>query len=191
MTVVNFNGRAYTPQVLGTMEMSELVDLHNRVAALRDGPEAWGFASLAEARELTWLMLLRLDTKTETQAPPVDPPSWYPPPAPNLRVTHRRTEPAVEKVRVSRLKRFKFPPTSKVTPPRAGTLRALVLELLSRDTGGTFAEVLEMVKTFDGQRGVEEKNVERRAYEVIRLLHYYNGYGLAHEGDQIRVNVGK
>ncbi len=56
------------------------------------------------------------------------------------------------------------------------TLRQRSVDLLR--TGATFEKVEQLVTKFDADRGKKSKFVERRAYELIRLMHYYLGYGL-------------
>lgn len=189
MMLVNFNGRSYTPETLATMDIQELVNLHNRVASLLEGTEVDNFSNEEVAQTLTWGMLSRLESqelvperprkaKIEFEEGSLEQASRgmipYPSPAPLQR-----------KAPSKRLKRFKFPMGEKLSPPRPGTLRHRVMELLS--SGATYAQVIECVRTFDADRNVDEKNAERRAYEVIRLLHFYNGYGMSHDGDIIRL----
>jgi len=65
------------------------------------------------------------------------------------------------------------------------TLRARGVDLLTREKGATFKQVEAMVEKFDQDRGVPSKNVERRAYELVRLTHYYLGWGLKEENNRI------
>jgi hypothetical protein len=62
------------------------------------------------------------------------------------------------------------------------SLRGTVYAALS-PTGATFAEVVKLVEAFDKRRGHGPGHVERRAYEVVRLLHYYVGYGLKQDDE--------
>lgn len=57
------------------------------------------------------------------------------------------------------------------------------------EQGATFADIVRVVKKFDADRGSSPGHVERRAYEVIRLLHHYVGYGLREEGGKIYVHT--
>lgn len=59
------------------------------------------------------------------------------------------------------------------------TLRAGCIKLLEK--GATFDQVKELVVAFDKQRDKPVKSLERRAYEIVRIMHYYLGYGLDHD----------
>lgn len=56
------------------------------------------------------------------------------------------------------------------------TLRQRCVDLLKR--GSTFDKIERLVVDFDKDRGKKSEHVERRAYELVRLMHYYLGYGL-------------
>lgn len=99
-------------------------------------------------------------------------------------------QPKIEekKTRVYRAKSVKKPKTMDFNFERKeivkivkdkSTLRSKVMEKLK--VGATFEEVVEVVKAFDDERIVDQKNVVRRAYEVIRLINHYLGYGLHHD----------
>lgn len=69
---------------------------------------------------------------------------------------------------------------------REKSLRGRAAEVLLK--GATFEEIIAVVSKFDEDRGSTPGHVERRAYEVVRLLHYYTGYGLREEGDKIFIH---
>lgn len=62
------------------------------------------------------------------------------------------------------------------------SLRGRCAALLKSD-GGTYKDVIKLVHKFDKDRGSTPGNVEHRAYELIRLLHYYIGFGLRQNAD--------
>ncbi len=64
--------------------------------------------------------------------------------------------------------RFVFPAEDAVKPVREESARGRALKLLRREGGATFNEIMKVT-------GWNEK----QAYEGIRLVHYYSGYGLA------------
>jgi len=66
------------------------------------------------------------------------------------------------------------------------TLRQRAVDLLTT-TGATFGGVSDMVVKFDQDRGkpTSDDTLERRTYELIRLCHYYLGYGLKMNDDVI------
>ena len=76
--------------------------------------------------------------------------------------------------------RFVFPyhgDASLSSIQREDSLRGRAIAKLKGD-GATYEDIVGVVKQFDADRGHGPGNVERRAYELIRLLHYYVGYGL-------------
>ena len=84
-----------------------------------------------------------------------------------------------------RKRSFVFEARDDVQEPRSwNSLRGRVLKKMLNG-GIAFDEVIDEVKRFDADRGVAEKFVERRAYEVVRLIHFYLGYGLDEEGELI------
>lgn len=93
----------------------------------------------------------------------------------------RRTEEILEELkaqpqRATRQKHFVFDPILPVKEARENTLRMEVLKALKKGT--TFESVKTLVEKFDDKRGKKHFNIERRAYEAIRLVHYQLGYGL-------------
>lgn len=81
-----------------------------------------------------------------------------------------------KKTRNVRQKSFKLPcrPELSGRKIRQGTKRAKTLELLNSEKGATFEEVKKVNKWKD-----------KDAYEGIRLLNYYHGYGLKMEDNKI------
>lgn len=72
--------------------------------------------------------------------------------------------------------RFNLPLREEIHPIRAGTLRYQAAELLK--SGATFEQIEALVRNFDDEREKTSETVSRRAYEVVRLLHTFIGYGL-------------
>jgi len=94
-------------------------------------------------------------------------------------VKAQQPEPAPEKKeRGVRRKYFNFQPNKEIKPytPDMKQLRGRLFVELKK--GMTFERAMEIVREFDADRGVPSKNVERRAYEGTRLVHYYLGFGL-------------
>ena len=59
-------------------------------------------------------------------------------------------------------------------------------------TGATFDEIRKLVVAFDKKRGIVSETIERRTYELIRIMHHYLGYGLRYnEGTGIITLVTK
>lgn len=87
--------------------------------------------------------------------------------------------PKEKKTRKPRGMRFVFPyhgDDNLRKIQRAESLRGRAAAALKK--GATYQEIVELVNQFDKDRGSSPGNVERRAYELIRLLHYYVGYGM-------------
>lgn len=175
--IVYFNGRAYTLEELGGMDPDALVTLYNQIAANLDEAEVHSFASKEAAVENVWELLgqlpegLNTDLRSKAEPKP--------------RRARAPKEPGEPRVRAARAKRFQLPVAESVREPQEGTLRALVVNRLDAPEPTKFEDVVEAVKQFDKQRGVPEKNVERRAYEVLRLLHTTMGFGLSQTDDGV------
>ncbi len=103
--------------------------------------------------------------------------------------TETETPPApkAKKERKPRGMRFVFKPepaireckgSIKTTSGDTRTLRKRAVDALIKGRGATFAEMKDLVTQFDKERDATTKNLERRTYELIRLVHYYLGYGL-------------
>ena len=97
-------------------------------------------------------------------------------------IEHKVAEPkAPAKPRAKRGMRFVFPfhGSDHLRSTRnAETLRGRCTALLKG--GATFADVKALVEEFDREHGKPSKYVERRAYELVRIMHYYLGYGIEH-----------
>lgn len=78
-----------------------------------------------------------------------------------------------------RQKVFRYPPESEIRVTREGYLRNKAQMLLLG--GATFDEIIQMINEHDVMRGVLPHDAEKRAYELIRSLHRYCGWGLKEE----------
>jgi hypothetical protein len=77
---------------------------------------------------------------------------------------------------------FSFKPRSDAHPPKGTqiTLRSLFYDRMVK--GCTFLDVIELIKNFDKGRGKGNDNtIERRAYELVRIMHYTLGFGISHD----------
>lgn len=114
----------------------------------------------------------------------------------------RRTEAIVARLpkkrkRKPRGMRFVFKPeteiractgSAKTSGSDKRTLRQRCVTLLIKESGATFKQVEALVEKFDRDRGREPQSVERRAYELVRIMHYYLGYGIRElEGKRIQI----
>lgn len=82
----------------------------------------------------------------------------------------KAAKPPVE--RKKRGRRFVFPALSVIKTAREGSKRALAIRLLTREEGAKFEDI-------QAATGWNDKD----AYEGIRLVHYYVGYGMAQDED--------
>lgn len=91
------------------------------------------------------------------------------------------------KERKVRRKYFNFvgDETPKPYTPDMSKLRGRLFVELKKPEGMTFERAMEIVREFDKDRGKEPFNVERRAYEGTRLIHYYLGYGLKQDENEV------
>lgn len=89
------------------------------------------------------------------------------------------------RTRKKRGMRFVFRPETKIRECKGTartnskdkrSLRHRAVDLLLK--GASFTEVVALVKQFDKECGKEPKFLDRRAYELVRIVHYYLGYGL-------------
>lgn len=77
---------------------------------------------------------------------------------------------------------FSFKPLSSAKPPKGSptSLRAMCFHLMSK--GCKFQDVVTLIRDFDAGRGKGNANtIDRRAYELVRIMHYTLGYGIAHD----------
>jgi len=206
---ITYDGVQYTMRDLGELPMSELTSLHNRLANDMHGNPVDRFASKAIGMKRTWDYLRRtlpVDQRPETvpEPPAEEEPAQGYIPEDHMEATEvevketLKTEAFPEETpkktggASNRRKRdmyFTFPVKSEIKAARPGTLRHRVLEKMLSN-GLMFDEVVNEVKLFDEERrkaGVDMKgsdsHPERRAYEVVRLIHYYLGYGLKQDAD--------
>ena len=171
MQTINFNGRSYSVEVLETCTREECLNLYNRVAAITGQRQLATFRDKQTAVDRTWNVLKGLTQRPSEVKPKEE-------------VTERRDNVVSLKVppaRNVRKRYFKFPLSNEgVKTAKAGSLRGRVVVLLKQG-GKTFNDVLAEIKRFDADRGVAPHNDERRAYEVIRIIHYQLGYGIDHD----------
>ena len=77
---------------------------------------------------------------------------------------------------------FNFP-VKDVKPLRQGTLRAAIRDAMEESSaegkGLTFEQIKKVVEKFDKKHDLEPYDVDIRAYEATRLLHFYCGYGMS------------
>lgn len=109
---------------------------------------------------------------------------------PAAKVAARSEAPTAEKVekahqakaaKKERRMSFAFKPMKSQKAPKGdGSLRTLCLARLKE--GARFDTVIRLVEKFDSNRGKgNNETIERRAYELVRIMHYQLGYGVSHD----------
>lgn len=148
---------------LETLSLSELAKMYNELAKKADKPEVKKFSDKKSA--VRRVKALANDVKPAKASTPRKP----------------------------RGMRFVFRPEATIRDTKGTiksksddtrTLRTRAVALLT-GKGATFKAVEATVEKFDQDRGKKSVNIERRAYELIRLVHYYLGYGLKQVDDTI------
>lgn len=157
MQTIPFNGRVYSREILREMSLSELVDLYNRAGSVTrdDFSEINKFSDKDTAVRRTWDVLMGGSGEAAD------------PPPPASKSAPRRAS-------------FNFPSVEtsfQLKTPKQGSLRHWVYSHLVMHAR-TFEEVVGLVQTYDAQNDVESKNAARRAYEILRILHYQCGFGM-------------
>lgn len=183
MSAIHFMNRYYlldskgtTPAnttVLSERGPSELCMLHNMVAEAFDKKRAVNrFADKEAALRRTWKILEDYAKATGQQVAPVKEKKAKPEP--------KSPAPKNPGERRKRIMRFTFAPDPEIRPLKdMSTLRGQCVTMLK--AGATFTEVEALVEKFDAAENREPKNVTRRSYELVRIMHYYLGYGIKHD----------
>ena len=167
MDMIKFNRKTYVQKaadapkkavVLESMNVKDLVALHNEAAAKLHREGVKGFSSRSVALERTW------DIFTEAAKPKGE--------------RKQAGEAAVQKKRgrVPGPLKFVFPYKGAVKTVREDGLRGRALAMLKK--GVLFADVESMVVEEDKKSGKPGTNTKRRAYRLIRAMHRHAGYGL-------------
>lgn len=99
-------------------------------------------------------------------------------------VAEKKAAPVAAPAKVAKKERrisFTFKPLRTQKAPKGeGSLRTLCLAKLL--AGAKFDAVVKLVEKFDTNRGKGNgETIERRAYELVRIMHYQLGYGIKHD----------
>jgi hypothetical protein len=180
---------------LETFKNSELVDQYNKASTYLGEKPITKFADRKTAIRRTREQLIKfvksIDEKlaadveagTTTVEAAVQDVVKRLPTKTKTKVKKAKVEPTEKKVRGPHQKHFVFKPLDEIRAPKDTTLRGRAVQLLKK--GATLEQVQDLVREFDKDRKKTEKNVDRRAYELVRLVHYYLGYGLKQENGKI------
>lgn len=143
---IKSRGRTIHKSSIEQLALKELVAMYNDAAEDLDMKPVKKFSDRKSAVRRTWEIMEKWAAQDETTG------------------------------RKPRGMRFVFPVTDDVKPVRAGTSRAKLVELLSREGGASFDECMNTV--WGDRRDLSPEKKIKATYEGIRLLHYFSGYGL-------------
>ena len=192
---ITYKDVEYTLKDLSDMPMVDLIELHNDLAQDQDKNMVTRFETRGIGIKRVWDMLRSIPPVVSEPMPAEtiaeaekEADELYEALRPGIEAQGLAPAPVVEAVKPSARKKremyFQLPLKSEIKPARKGTLRYRVLQKLLAE-GLTFDQVIQEVKDFDADRakaGVDmkgsDKHPERRAYEIVRIVHYYLGYGL-------------
>lgn len=212
---IEFAGEAYSQPTLGNYSAPELAKIFNKAAPKVGLPEVKRFSDKATALKRTWEVLKKVSEVGTIAAAPSEaekPKAGSPGPEElskliNKPFTEKKADkpkaepkppkaPKVAKERQPRGMYFMFPHRAKEDQktPKKGTMRAKLFQLLSREYGATFDQLLaatwgdEDMRNAQGCAEMTEDVQRKTCYEATRLIHYFNGFGLYHaENDHIFV----
>ena len=207
---VTFAGVEYTQPTLGNYSGPELVKIYNQAVKVVGGTETKRFGDKGAALKRTWEVLKKTQAVGTVAAAPSELKKAADKPTDislsemrgdDLRKPEAKPEPKAKapkeaKERVQRGMYFMFPHRAQEEQktPKKGTMRAKLFQLLSRDYGATFEQLLaatwgdEDMRNAQGCAEMAEDVQRKTCYEATRLIHYFNGFGLYHaENDHIFV----
>lgn len=175
---------------LNSMSMTQLVDLYNAKADVLGEKQVKRFSDRKTAVRRVEAIVDRKPEKAQPQ-PRSNPevPDEVEQEAAGEFPIGEMAEAAKVEPKKSRM-RFVFPlhdPKAIKDIKGKTSLRAQARELLLG--GATFAQVEQLVERFDKERGKDSENVERRAYELVRIMHYYLGYGVSHDQETGEIKI--
>jgi len=95
--------------------------------------------------------------------------------------TTKKTKSKVANGSGGRTPDFNMEQQKEVHSAREGSLRGDCVVLLTG--GGTIKQVEGLVRKFDVKRNKKSDTVERRAYELIRIMNFQLGHGVKHNSE--------
>ncbi len=186
---ITINGNTVTEAQLTDASIKDLVDTYNGLMEQTGGKAIKKFKDKATAVKRVWAAATKV---AEAEAPDAGDDETEVPGASEPKKAKAKAE--TPKERKAREKHFVFPFDEELYKqrgtPRKDSLRDKALRKLNRKTGASLTEIETLVNEFDAGRGKAPFNVERRAYELVRLVHYYMGYGLSQDGNRIHAHTG-
>lgn len=178
MTSVTYQGIQFNEKMLSEEAMPDLLKTYNKIATAHGETVVKKFADKKTAVRRVWAILQKHGKETKKVA----------------------KEPGEKKVRT---KRFNYVAVGAPKPSREDSeenpvLRNMLLTRLNTPAGISFNEAIDIVNEFDARRKKIKKpirnngkTIEVRAYEGLRLIHYYLNYSLKQdgEGDDAKIRI--
>ena len=169
-----------------TLSGAEQISLYNLIASNLGQPPVRKFADRKAGAKRIVAKLIEYDKEmNEEHAADPDPETETPAEDKPKPATKPKKTPAKDKRKVERKKRgmrFVFPfngPDHQRAVQNDESLRGQCVTMLKK--GAKFADVEQLVVDFDKEHKRKPKHVERRAYELVRIMHYYLGWGVGHD----------
>lgn len=170
MSSVTYQGIQFTEAMLAEESMGDLLKTYNKIAEQHGEKTVNKFSDKKSAVRRVWAMLQKYGSATKKGV----------------------KEPSERRMRS---KRFNYVAVGQPKPVREDTpenpvLRHRLIKQLMTEEGCSVNKAVEIVKQFDEDRRKIDKEiyskpgtVETRAYEGLRLVHYYANYSLRQDGD--------
>jgi len=173
---ITYKGTAYTKATLETKSTADLLELFNSIQNDIKGATTKRFSDRPSALKRVWMALQ--NATSEGDDTPVEGGETGPLPPPTAPKVKAKAEPKPKKEKQlkGRGMRFVFPTEKVIKPVRANSKRGVILALLQREGGATFDECL--AATWGKDKDMTPETQVKTCYEAIRLVHYFNGYGL-------------
>lgn len=185
---ITIQGNTVTHEQLETASIKDLVDTYNGLMEQTGGKAVKKFKDKATA--VARVIKVATEVAEAEQAEQAEPVTEE---APKAKAKKEKATEEAPKERKKREKHFVFPfdadRFADHGTPRKGSLRESAVKKLMRKSGATLAEIEALVVEFDEARDKEPFNVERRAYELVRLVHYWMGYRLSQDGKRIMAHT--
>jgi hypothetical protein len=160
---------------LTTLATKDLLAMYNKAAGLLGEKPCARFADRSSALRRTQEIVARANLNLASDPEPE---------------AQEAPAPAPKKPKAERKQRgpyFKFKPREDHRQPKPDTMRGKAFALLRREGGASLREIMDVYNSEEGwdlsnPDTPQYRDMRRRAYEGIRLMHYIHGYGLEPTG---------
>lgn len=209
LTSVTFSGQTFTYESLFNLTGSELVKIHNQAAPKAGVEPTKRFGDKLAGVKRTWGLLAKLSEGATVASAPSEVAKKADEPKVTKEMTEGLTTPPGGKGKVAKAPkiakekkeaaprkprgmRFVFPQGDELKKVREGTMRAKLVQLLTRTrdgtlVGATFEQCL--AQTWGTKEDMDVETQTKTCYEAMRLLHYYVGYGMKHLDDSDKPHI--